>query len=157
MNPAGGICRRRGFLIVSEFLFALLILYLLHCSFSMIRYNVKSIGAIRTRIFASYFAEGVTIESLAAKGAGLQSANDVVPCHISALGSLRVDFQRISFDRGLLPDVDIIRYTTSCPLGVNVDNDHSELIDSNNCNIVNTSVLWYEAGVERTVIVSATL
>jgi len=122
-------------------MFSLLVLYLLLSVCEMAQSSVRVDRKIRQRLFASYFAEGITIESLSSKGAGLRPFDDAVPCHISALGSLRTDFQRISFDRALLPDVDVMRYTTSYLSG----------------DIVNTSVTWYEVGIERTVVVSATL
>lgn len=148
---------RRGFLILWEFLFSLLFLYLLLCVCQMNQNSLRRNRKIRQRIFASYFAEGITIESLSAKGTGLQSENDAVPSHISSLGSLGIDFQRISFGRSLLPDIDIMRYTTSCPPGDIVDAYHGDAVSSDGCDIVNTSVTWYESGSERTVIVSATL
>ena len=143
-------------MILREFLFSLLVLYLLLSICEMAQSSVRLDRKIRQRIFATYFAEGITIEALVSKGAGLDPVNDAVPCHISSLGSLRTDFQRISFDRALLPDVEVMRYTTSRHLSDVVDACGSELVASDCCDIVNTSVTWYEAGVERTVIVSAT-
>lgn len=164
---------RKGFLILSELLLSLLIFYLLMSVCAMTEGEVVTDRKIRFRIFASYFAEGITIESISAKGAGLSGKYEAAPCHLSELGSLLTDFQRMSFDRVLLPEVYIMRYTTSCPISDRVDTYHSDRVDTFHsdavnahngetgdsacCNIVNTSVTWYEVGVERTVIVSASL